>query len=123
MSLKFNNLMISSENPKALVEFYSKVFGKPQYEMGDFTGWMIGSAGIMIAPHSEVKGKNAMPGRMIFFLETTDVKGEFDRIKEAGGEVVSEPNRPEGAPEDGMLACLADPDGNYLQLVTPIPEM
>jgi len=123
MSLKFNNLMISSENPKALVDFYTQVLGKPQYQMGDFTGWMTSAAGIMIAPHSEVKGKNGTPGRMILFLETTDVQGEFDRIKAAGGEVVSEPVKPEGAPDGGMLACIADPDGNYFQLVTPMPEM
>ncbi|HSX14738.1 MAG TPA: VOC family protein [Candidatus Saccharimonadales bacterium] len=124
MSLNLNSLMISSENPEKLVEFYTKVLGKPTWDMKPFTGWSVGSCGIMVGPHSEVHGKNDTPGRLIFFFETTDVKGEFDRIKGLGAEVVSEPAHPSGDTTDQktMLACLADPDGNYFQLATPWEE-
>jgi len=51
-------------------------------------------------------------------FSTPDVKGEFERIKALGAEVVAEPYEP-GAGE-GMLMCtFADPDGNYFQLSTP----
>ena len=51
-------------------------------------------------------------------FSTPDVKGEFDRIKAVGGEVVAEPYEPMGG--DGMQMCtFADPDGNYFQLTTP----
>jgi len=51
-------------------------------------------------------------------FETSDVTGEFERIKAAGAEVVAEPYEPGGGA--GMLMCtFADPDGNYFQLATP----
>ncbi len=42
-------------------------------------------------------------------FETEDVKGEFERIKASGAEVVAEPYAPGGG--DGMLMCtFADPE-------------
>lgn len=117
--MKLATVMVSSENPNKLVDFYTKVLGKPSFDSMPFTGWMTNGAVIMVGPHSEVKGKNDMPGRLITMFETEDVKGEFDRIKAAGAEVVSEPTNPDSSNKDIWLACLADPDGNYFQLVSP----
>ena len=45
------------------------------------------------------------------------LKEEFDRIKKLGAEVISEPYKMgEG---NFWIATLADPDGNYFQLMTP----
>jgi predicted enzyme related to lactoylglutathione lyase len=65
-----------------------------------------------------VKGRNANPERIMFNLETKDVKSEFGRIKKVGAAVVAEPYNPM---EDAkmMIATFADPDNNYFQLVTP----
>ena len=41
---------------------------------------------------------------------------EFERIKAAGATVIREPYEMGG----GWIATLADPDGNYFQLVTPM---
>lgn len=50
-------------------------------------------------------------------FSTPDVKGEFERIKALGAEVIAEPYEPGGG---GMLmGTFADPDGNYFQLATP----
>ena len=120
--LNLNSVMISSEDPKALVEFYTKVFGEPGWTGGEFTGFQAGQGYVMVGPHSEVKGHNEMPGRLIFFLETPDVQGEFKRLKDLGVTVQQEPYQPGEAP-DGWLATLADPDGNFFQLASPMPEM
>jgi predicted enzyme related to lactoylglutathione lyase len=50
------------------------------------------------------------------------VKGDFERLKAAGAEVVREPYSPEGMPEgtEAWIATLADPDGNYFQLMSPM---
>ncbi len=69
----------------------------------------------MVAEHSEMGGAAKDPGRVMFNLETKEVKEEFERIKEAGGKVVKEPYEMGG----GWIATLADPDGNYFQLMTP----
>lgn len=117
--MQFNSILIGSEDPKRLVEYYTKLFGKPGMEDGGYSGWQFGSGFVTIGAHDEVKGKNAQPGRLIWNLETTDVKAEFARLQGAGVIVVREPYTFEGYP-DSWIATLADPDGNYFQLMTPM---
>jgi len=120
--MNFNNILIGSADPQRLADYYTKLFGKPTMEDGGYTGWMIGSGFVAVGPHSEVTGKNAQPGRLIWNIETADVKGEFDRMKAAGAIVVREPYSFEGMP-DSLIATLADPDDNYFQLMSPFePE-
>ena len=116
--MNFNNILIGSANPDALVEYYTKLFGEPAMSDGGYTGWAIGSGFIAVGHHSEVAGKNVHPGRLIWNIETDDVKGEFDRMKAAGAIVIREPYSFEGFP-DMWIATLADPDDNYFQLATP----
>jgi hypothetical protein len=82
--LNFNSVLIGSEEPKTLTDFYAKVLGQPTWDDGDFVGWLAGSGSLMIGPHSEVHGRNEMPGRIILNFETPDVRGEFERIKALG---------------------------------------
>ena len=120
--MNFNSILIGSEDPQRLIEYYSKLFGKPTMEDGGYSGWLIGSGFVSIGPHDQVHGKNAQPGRMLWNVETPDVKGEFDRMKAAGAIVVREPYSFEGYP-DSWIATLADPDDNYFQLMSPMgPE-
>ena len=72
-----------------------------------------------IGPHSEVHGANAQPGRLIWNIESADVKADFAKLQAAGATVVREPYNFEQAP-DAWIATLADPDGNYFQLVSPM---
>jgi predicted enzyme related to lactoylglutathione lyase len=120
--MNFNNMLIGSADPQRLVDYYTKLFGKPAMEDGGYTGWQIGTGFIAVGPHSEVSGKNQQPGRLIWNIETADVKTEFDRMKAAGAIVVREPYEFEGAP-GSAIATLADPDDNYFQLMSPMgPE-
>ena len=57
-------------------------------EEGGWYGWLVGKTFFSIGNHSEVKGKSSEPQRIIVNLETDDVKGHFERIKEAGAEVI-----------------------------------
>lgn len=118
--LKVNGVILFSEDPKKLVEFYKKVFGgDPGWEGGDFNGFGSEPNWLIIGPHDKVKGKNSSPERMMFNLETKDVKGEFARLKGAGAKVVKAPYAP-GEEPDMLVATLEDPDGNYFQLVSPM---
>jgi predicted enzyme related to lactoylglutathione lyase len=115
----FNSLLISSENPERLVEFYSLVTqSDPSWESGNFKGFKLGNGFITIGPHDKVHGQNPAPEHLMFGLETTDVPEEFERIKAAGAKVVAEPYHPTPNP-DMWIATLADPDGNYFQLNSP----
>lgn len=109
--------MLGTEDSKKLAEFYEKVIGKKadMEEEGGWYGWLIGSTFLSIGNHSEVKDKAKEPQRVIFNFETKEVKEEFERIKELGAEVIKEPYDIGGA----WIATLADPDGNYFQLMTP----
>ena len=120
--MNFNNILIGSEDPQPLVDYYTRLFGPPTMSEGGYTGWLIGSGFMSVGPHSEVHGKNAAPGRLIWNIETPDVRGEFARLKAAGAIVIREPYEFESAP-GYAIATLADPDDNYFQLVSPMaPE-
>ena len=115
--LAFQSILLASEHPKKLSEFYKKVFNvDPEMEDGDWTGYNVGGGHVAIGPHDKVKGKSSNPERIMFNLTTEDVKGEFERIKGYGTKVVADPYEMGG----GMwIATLEDPDGNYFQLTTP----
>ena len=120
--MNFNSIMIGTEDPKRLADYYRKLFGDPGFEDDAYTGWQIGSGFVAVGPHSEVKGKNASPGRIIWNIETPDVAGEFARLKAAGAIVIAEPYSFEGGPDGApamWIATLADPDDNYFQLMSP----
>ncbi len=117
--MQFNGIMIGSENPERLAEYYTKLFGKPVWEEGGFNTWQIGSGAITVIPHDQVKGKNVHPGRIILNIETDDVPGEFERLKAAGATVVQEPYHPMEA-TDMWVTTFSDPDDNYFQLVSPM---
>ena len=116
--MDFNNILIGSDNPKALIDYYTKLFGEPTMSDENFSGWAIGSGFVAVGAHSEVHGRNTTPGRLIWNIATPDVKEAFDRLKAAGAIVVREPYSFEGMP-DMWIATLEDPDGNYFQLQTP----
>ncbi len=117
--MNLNSILIGSENPDQLVTYYTRLFGEPTWNDGGYTGWMIGSGAVTIGPHDQVKGKNAHPGRIIWNIESPDVRGDFERFKAAGAIVIREPYGFEG--EEGLIATLADPDDNYFQLMSPMP--
>jgi predicted enzyme related to lactoylglutathione lyase len=117
-TMNLNGILIGSEDPQRLADYYRKLFGEPTFEDGGYTTWMMGSGSVSIGPHSEVHGQNAAPGRIIWNIESDDVKGDFDRFKAAGAIVVREPYSFEQAP-DAWIATFADPDDNYFQLMSP----
>ncbi len=117
--MNFNSILIGSEDPQRLVDYYTKLLGAPTMSDSGYTGWLIGSGFVTVGPHSEVHGKNTAPGRLIWNIETPDVKGDFERLKAAGAIVVREPYEFEEAP-GSSIATLGDPDDNYFQLVSPM---
>jgi predicted enzyme related to lactoylglutathione lyase len=116
--LKFNSLLLFSEKPDTLAEFYKKVFDKdPDFSDGGYSGFQVGNGMIVIGPHDKIKGENKTPERMLINFETEDVKDDFERIKKEGAKIIKEPYNP----GEGMLiATFADPDGNYFQLTSPM---
>ena len=117
--MNLNSILIGSEDPKRLRDYYTKLFGTPGMEEGGYSGWAIGNGWITVGPHDQVKGGNSEPGRLIWKIESTDVQGDFERLKAAGATTVEEPYHPQAASEM-WIATFSDPDGNYFQLMSAI---
>jgi predicted enzyme related to lactoylglutathione lyase len=117
--LNLNSVMIGTKQPTVLAAFYEKVIGKPpdmvESESG-FYGWQVGNSFLGVLDHSEMGGNTKDPGRVMLNFETSRVQEEFERIKALGGAVVRAPYKM----GEGWIATLADPDGNYFQLMTPM---
>lgn len=117
--LNLNSLLIFSENPKELADFYEKVLDKkPDWVEEGYYGFQAGSTFLTIGMHDKVKGRNPQPERVMINFETSEVKKEFERIKEAANaKVIAEPYEMGGV--NMLIATFEDPDGNYFQLITP----
>ena len=117
--LNLNSVMLGTKQSSALVAFYEKVLEKPA-DMVDsengFWGWQVGNVFLGILQHSDMGGNTKDPGRVMINFETPQVKEEFERIKMLGGTVVHEPYEM----GQGWIATLADPDGNFFQLMNPM---
>lgn len=128
--LNLNSLMMGTMQPDVMSAFYEKVFGKkPDMKDGEWSGWSVGASFFSVGHHSKMEGQAKDPGRVMFNLETKDVKEEFDRIKGIeGAEVIKEPygmteSGEASSDDDAMwIATFADPDGNYFQLMSPWKE-
>ena len=117
--MNLNSILIGSADPQRLAAYYTKLFGAPGWNEGGYSGWQIGTGFVTLGPHDQVAGSNAQPGRIIWNIETSDVEGEYGRLKTAGATVVREPYHPEGMSE-GWIATFSDPDNNYFQLMSPM---
>ncbi len=117
--LTLNSIMIGTKQPKVLAAFYEKVLGKAP-DMTDsengFFGWQVGNSFLGVLDHSEMGGNAKDPGRMMMNFETPHVQEEFERIKALGGKEIRAPYQM----GQGWIATLADPDGNYFQLMNPM---
>ena len=119
--MDLNGLLIGTENPDKLKEYYTKLFGKPGFDEGGYFGWQIGSGLLSFGPHDQVKGRNTTPGRIIWNITAADVEAEFKKLKAAGATVVKEPYEMGDAPGQKVtIATLSDPDNNYFQLMSPM---
>jgi len=108
--------MVGSMQPKVMADFYQKVFGKPADMVdGDWHGWSVGNAFFTVGEHSEMSGPAKDPGRVMFNFETKEVKEEYERIMKLGAKSIKAPYQM----GEAWIATLADPDGNFFQLMTP----
>lgn len=114
-----NSVMIGTMQFDVLAAYYEKVLGKAP-DMTDqengFAGWQVGNSFLGVLKHSQMAGSAKDPGRVILNFETAQVQEEFERIKGLGGKVIRAPYQM----GQGWIATLADPDGNYFQLMNPV---
>ena len=113
---------VFSEDAKTLAKFYEEKVGlKPtiEAEMGEageeLYGFEFGQASnLYIIDHSDVKGKNKEPHRLLINLEVDKIDPEVEKLDKAGVKKIQDTYHIEGY---GYIATFEDADGNYFQLV------
>ncbi|MBI2031994.1 MAG: VOC family protein [Candidatus Levybacteria bacterium] len=122
MILGLETILIGSPDAKKLGKFYKdtlKLKVIEEMEFGENNEYGIGfdlknNVSLYIIDHSKVKGKSVSPDRVMFNLEVDDIEKELKRLKKEKVKIVADIYHVENY---GLIATLADPDGNYFQLV------
>ncbi len=114
-------ILIGSQSAKKLADFYKNKVGlKVTFEavMGDDNEeaylFEMKGAGLYITDHSQVKGKNTNPNRVIFNLNVDNIEKEVKRLDKEKVKKIKDIYHIEGY---GKIATFEDVDGNYFQLV------
>lgn len=126
--IKFiESIILFSENAKNLAKFYQEKVGLKvtlEGEMGEKGETKIydfdfpQGASLYIVDHSNVKGKNKNPERVMFNLEVDDIEKEVKRFRKAG---IKETQDIHHVEDYGYIATFEDLDGNFFQLVKTRP--
>lgn len=115
------SILIGSVNATNLAKFYREVVGLKQtgeFEMGDNKEMCYmfenGNVSLAIMDHSDIKGSNKNPERIIINFEVSDIEKEVARLKKEKVKQKQEIYHIEGY---GYVATFIDTDGNFFQLV------
>ncbi len=110
--LSVGSIVIGSERAEELKDWYRTTFAVREDDDGAF---VFGSVRVFVFPHSEIRGAAKEPARILINLYTDDARALEAALKAKGvtfdRDVTEEPF--------GLLGTIADPDGNYLQLLQP----
>ena len=116
MHATVDSILIHSPDPARLRDWYQSITGGTRE--GDAL-LHLGDSHLVIVDHDEIEGPPAEPARIMINLAVDDLHAERDRLDAAGVTWV----RPvSDAPFGGLISTLADPDGNYVQLLQHIPS-
>ena len=64
--LNLNSLLLFSEAPKKLVDFYRQALARePKWQEEEFSGFAVETCVLVIGPHSKVHGQNKNPERNV----------------------------------------------------------
>ncbi len=116
------SILLFSEDAKKLANFYKEKVGLKITEKAGFgeegeeyyVFEMKQGSVLCVLDHSEVKGKNKQPERIMFNLEVDNIRSEVKRLGKAGIKKVQDMY---SVPGYGSIATFQDIDGNFFQLV------
>lgn len=111
-------VMLASSDPARLAAFYGTVLQLERLQHFHDPVFQLGESLLRIIHHSAVHGANQMPARCQLNLFVADALAECARLQ---GQVTFV-RRPENESWGGIVATLADPDGNYIQLIQTAPK-
>ena len=105
----------TAERYPGMRSFYVDVLGlDPRSDRHNFVNFELGDRRLTITVHSELPGPNTDPLHVMINLATTDIHADFAAAVDAGARSL---RPPESESWGGIVATLADPDGNIIQLL------
>ena len=114
-------VLLSSGDATELAKFYREKVGlkeASEMEIGDkgekAFEFELKGANLYILDHSEIKGKNKQPPRVMFNLEVNDMDKDVEKLKNNGVKVVQDTYHIQ---DYGLVTTFEDIDGNYFQFV------
>lgn len=122
MFQKISTVLIWSENWKKLADWYQEIFnfkviGEINHPRDTGVLWELPEGGVWlwVGQHSEIKGKNKDPLRIMFNINVDSVDKAYEYLVSKKVEVIAKPFK---APTfDKYFATFADPDGNVFQII------
>ncbi|MFB9904347.1 VOC family protein [Allokutzneria oryzae] len=104
------SILLGSSDPRRLRDWYRAAFGAEPNEDGFIT---YGGVAVLIDGRDDVAATTAEPGRVILNFHVEDARAVTAHLDEIGVDwlVPLEDRGP------GLFATLADPDGNYVQVI------
>lgn len=103
------SLLIGSSNVDAMKQWYRDAFGITENDMGAFELGI----GVFIEEHSDISGPTKEPARVIINLNVDDCRAVESHLDSLG---VTWVRKVEQEPF-GLIGTVADPDGNYIQII------
>jgi predicted enzyme related to lactoylglutathione lyase len=110
MAPPIGSLLVGSSNVETMKDWYQRAFSVTANEMGAFE---FGPVQLYIEEHSEVSGPTREPARVVINLDVDNCR-DLERQLEGMG--VTWVRKVEQMPF-GLIGTVADPDGNYVQII------
>jgi predicted enzyme related to lactoylglutathione lyase len=110
MAPPIGSLLVGSSNADAMKDWYRRAFNVTDNQMGAFE---FGPVQLFIEEHSDVSGPTKEPARVIINLDVDDCRGIERQLDGMG---VTWIRKVEQMPF-GLIGTVADPDGNYVQII------
>ena len=118
-----DSILLYSEDPKKLADFYKDKVGLELGETGEygedkkdvFYGFKVGDSKLFaVLHHSKITGKNKQPERYMINFEVKNIEEAVEKLKKNKVKMVADIYHVE---DYGKIATFEDIDGNYFQLV------
>jgi predicted enzyme related to lactoylglutathione lyase len=110
VTLNLGSLLVGSSQVDTMKIWYRRAFDVEENAMGAFE---FGGVQFFIETHSEVNGPVKEPARCIVNLDVDDARALNDHLRDLGAVFV----RKLSQEPFGLIATVADPDGNYVQII------
>ena len=110
MAPPIGSLLIGSSQPDAMKDWYRKAFDVKENDMGAFE---FGPVQLFVETHSDVSSPTKESARVLINLNVDDCRGLAAHLQQVGTKFVRQVEQE----PFGLIATVADPDGNYIQII------